>query len=245
MCFRGTVQANIQGNGSSQMLMSCDCYPATGSTLFKGQEWVCAFLCELACVSQLCDINQRLSHYIHEKHRFLLSNILNNACSHRPVVHWDLKSQLPVSLFQSPWEKKKVAPNYQQWIHHDCRIQLPWPPLSLPIWWPAEDWWAEHPRVREDTSFAPPPWRWKLVYDLQAEIGPLSSPDSSFWMMVWKMENETWYLNINFPGGHASPMGYLSAVLFFRDLLQASTYSIMHVRLTFEFFPLRNLILFY
>ena len=35
--FRGTVQANIQSNGSSQMLMSCDCYPATDLTLFKGQ----------------------------------------------------------------------------------------------------------------------------------------------------------------------------------------------------------------
>lgn len=36
-CFRRIVQTNIQGNGSFQMLISCDCYPARGLTLFKGQ----------------------------------------------------------------------------------------------------------------------------------------------------------------------------------------------------------------
>lgn len=35
--FRWTVWANIQGNGSCWMLMRCDCYPAKGLTLFKGQ----------------------------------------------------------------------------------------------------------------------------------------------------------------------------------------------------------------
>lgn len=53
--------------------------------------------------------------------------------------------------------KQKKRPHlvsYQQWIHHNWWIKLPWPLLSLPIWWPAEDWWAEHSRVREDTFFA-------------------------------------------------------------------------------------------
>lgn len=44
-------------------------------------------------------------------------------------------------------------------------------------------------------------------------------PDSPRWMMVWKMESEVWYLNINFPDGHASPTGYLSPVLFFWGLI--------------------------
>ncbi len=44
-------------------------------------------------------------------------------------------------------------------------------------------------------------------------------PDSSCWMMVWKMESEAWYLNINFPDRHASPTGYLSPVLFFWGLI--------------------------
>ncbi len=42
--FRGTVHTNIQASGSSQMLMSCDSYPATGLTLFKGQV-VCVCVC--------------------------------------------------------------------------------------------------------------------------------------------------------------------------------------------------------
>lgn len=37
--------------------------------------------------------------------------------------------------------------------------------------------------------------------------------------MVWKMESEVWYLNINFPVGHASPTGYLSPMLFFWGLI--------------------------
>lgn len=44
-------------------------------------------------------------------------------------------------------------------------------------------------------------------------------PDSPCWMMVWKMETEAWYLNINFPDGHASPTGYLSPLLFFWGLI--------------------------
>lgn len=36
-CFRGIVRENTQGNGSFQMVISCDCYQARELTLFKGQ----------------------------------------------------------------------------------------------------------------------------------------------------------------------------------------------------------------
>lgn len=45
--FGKVVQANIQGNGSFQMLITCDCYSARQLTLFKGQvPWVCLCVCE-------------------------------------------------------------------------------------------------------------------------------------------------------------------------------------------------------
>lgn len=135
-----------------------------------------------------------------------------------------LKSQLSVPLFLSP-SKKQNPPSNQQWIHHDWRIQLPWPSLSLPIWRPAEDWWAKHSRVREDTFFAPPPWRWKLVYDLQAEICPLSL--SRFPLLNDGMENGEWglILKYQFPGRSRITLRLsVSFVILLRfDLLQAPT----------------------
>lgn len=47
----------------------------------------------------------------------------------------------------------------------------------------------------------------------------LKSRAPLWWMMVWKMKSEAWYLNINFLDGHASPTGYLSSMLFFKGLI--------------------------
>lgn len=103
-------------------------------------------------------------------------------------------SHLVLGAFQ------KQPPCNQQLIHHNWWVQLPWPSLSLPIWWPAEDWWADHHRVKEDTIFAPTLWHLKFVYDLLDDICPLFfSQAPPCWMMVWKIISEAWYLNINFP----------------------------------------------
>lgn len=56
-----------------------------------------------------------------------------------------------------------------------------------------------------------------VIYRLKSVL--YFSPKSLCWMMVWKMESEVWYLNINFPDGHASPTGYQSPVLFFWGLI--------------------------
>lgn len=62
--FGKVVQANIQGNGSFQMLITCDCYSARQLTLFKGQvPWVC--LCVRAHVHtgyMLSQNTKKLSH---------------------------------------------------------------------------------------------------------------------------------------------------------------------------------------
>lgn len=180
--------------------MSCDCYRVTGLTLFEGQFMQGRVFVSVSHLTEHFSPSPRRSTF-HIETRKMMSLLTHHTLK-------DFQSLLFVPLFQ------KIQPD-QQWIHHDWRIQLPWPPLSLPIWWPAEDWWAEHSGVREDAFFAPPPWRLKCAYDLQAAICPLIFCRSPCWMMVWKMKSEAWYLNINFPDGHASPTGYLSPVFFF------------------------------
>lgn len=59
--FGKVVQANIQGNVSFQMLITCDCYSARQLTLFKGQvPRVCL------CVRAHVHTGYMLSHYEHK-----------------------------------------------------------------------------------------------------------------------------------------------------------------------------------
>lgn len=95
---------------------------------------------------------------------------------------------------------KKNQTISRQWIHHNLRIQSSWPFLSLPIWWPAEDWWTEQPRVRADTFYALPPWRWERVHDHQAGICLFLS--LTLPLLNDGTENEKWglILKYQFPG---------------------------------------------
>lgn len=99
-------------------------------------------------------------------------------------------SHMVLSAFQ------KQPPCNQQLIHHNWWIQLPWPSLSLPIWWPAEDWWADHHRVKEDTIFALTLWHLKFVYDLLDDICPLFFSSSP--LLNDGMENYKWGLILKY-----------------------------------------------
>lgn len=72
------------------------------------------------------------------------------------------------------------------------------------------------------------------TFDHKNEVCPLSS---SPWMMVWNIESEAWYLNINFLDGHAS-LYRLSVSFVIRewfDSLHAHLYLRLTQPLGFEF----------
>lgn len=141
-CFRGIVRINTQGSGSSQMVIRCDRNQATGLTLFKGQG---ASVRECVCMSQCmtASVMWRQS----ESQLFFLFFIRQKLSTGCRVGMIDFCPIVP-SAFQVGGGDQTIS---HQWIHHHLRIQSSWPFLSLPIWWPAKDWWRERARVRTDS----------------------------------------------------------------------------------------------
>lgn len=121
--------------------------------------------------------------------------------------------------FSGKQGKRGDHPISRHWIHHHLRIRSSWPFLSLPIWWPAEDWWRERPRVRTDTPMPCHHDDENLSTIIRMVSVCMFFFLSLWWKMVWKMKSEAWYLNINFLHGHASSTGYRSPLLFFRGLI--------------------------
>lgn len=143
-CFRGIVHINTQGSGSPQMVIRCDRYQARGLTLFKGQG---ASVRECVCVSQRMTVSVMWRQ--RESQLFFLFFIRQKLWR-----LWSSNDRFLSHCSQCFSGKRGMRGDQtisHQWIHHHLRIQSSWPFLSLPIWWPAEDWWRERPRVRADT----------------------------------------------------------------------------------------------